>query len=244
MKVTFLGCKGSIQTEHDLNTSLLFEHQGNSILIDCSGSLSVAVDANVSDIVITHEHIDHVYGLVSLLHQMWLSGRKEKLTIHAKGDALKLAMSMIDLFKLKEKKGIFPIELVEISSFSSGEVNIDYFDTDHTPNSFGLVFSSNGKKVVYTSDTRPISTPLEIMMDADLLISEASGLEEDKPSLVVKGHQSGLDAGLLAVSLNAKALQIVHLPKSQEKSLLIENEAREVFPSAKNASPLGEIEVL
>ncbi len=243
MKITFLGTKGSLQTKCDFNTSLLVEAKSNSILIDCSGSLSRCAEACPSDIIITHEHIDHLYGLPSLLHQMWLSGRKDKLTIHARGEALKLVSELIDLFCLRGKKGIYPIELEEIAPFSVEDMDIEFFETAHTPNSFGLVFSSNGKKVVYTSDTRPISSPSSKLENADVLITEASGLESDKPSLVDKGHQSGRDAAMLSKCLNADALYLVHMPISQEKCSMIEKEAREVFPRASIASMSEVIEI-
>lgn len=244
MRITFLGCKGSLQTECDLNTSLLFEDDKGAILVDCSGSLHKCVKSNISDVILTHEHIDHMYGLPSLLHQMWLSGRSDKLVIHGSGEALKLAERLVDTFKLKTKKGMFEISFEEMKPFVSDGVSVDFFSTSHTLCSFGLIFTSYGRKIVYTSDTQPIKFPSKAMMHPDLLITEASGIESDKPALVDKGHQSGLDAALLAKSLGAVCMKLVHLPESQAKCFMIESEARREFPSASIASPMEVYEVL
>ena len=69
----FLGTNGSMQGDEG-NTSLLFKGSRGTVLVDASCGLGRAVAADVDAVVLTHEHIDHVYGLPSLIHQLWLSG--------------------------------------------------------------------------------------------------------------------------------------------------------------------------
>ena len=82
LSVSFLGINGSLVDRDGGNTSLLFRSPDLKILVDVSGNIAEAVDADIDSVIITHEHIDHVYGLVSLLHQLWLSGRERKLSVY------------------------------------------------------------------------------------------------------------------------------------------------------------------
>ena len=76
----FLGTNGSMQGDEG-NTSLLFKGSRGTVLVDASCGLGRAVAADVDAVILTHEHIDHVYGLPSLIHQLWLSGRRRALDI-------------------------------------------------------------------------------------------------------------------------------------------------------------------
>ena len=82
LSVSFLGINGSLVDRDGGNTSLLLRSPDLKNLVDVSGNIAEAVDADIDSVIITHEHIDHVYGFVSLLHQLWLSGRERKLTVY------------------------------------------------------------------------------------------------------------------------------------------------------------------
>ncbi|MFK4996787.1 MBL fold metallo-hydrolase [Bacillus sp. N9] len=64
------------------NTSLCVSTSKEHVLIDVSGNPSTRLKqknidlSDVSAIIFTHFHIDHVYGLPSLLWGMWLEHRK------------------------------------------------------------------------------------------------------------------------------------------------------------------------
>ena len=48
--------------------------------------------------LLTHEHIDHVYALPSLLHHLWLGGRAKALDIYIPEGMEPLVNGLIDLF--------------------------------------------------------------------------------------------------------------------------------------------------
>ena len=117
-------------------------------------------------------------------------------------------------------------------------ITITPFRTDHTGDSLGLIAEADGKRVVYTSDTRPIASVMKEMFSPDILITEASGDSSDEEILIKKGHQSGKDAAELAVRLAAKRLLLVHLPDSEDERRAILNEASMVFPESGIPEPL------
>ena len=230
--VEFLGISGSIQDASGSNTSIIIRRDDSSVLVDVSGNLAEAVGLDdLRAIILTHEHIDHIYALPSLLHQLWLSGRKEPLLITASQHVLDIVSSMIDLFRIREKKGIFSIDLKVLEPFEVSGMEIVPFKTDHTSESYGIKAEADGRCLVYTSDTRPIKE-CSILSSADVLITESSGLGCDEDLLIKKGHQSASDAAGLAVRLNAERLYLVHLPASSDKRKAISEEALKIFKAS------------
>ena len=69
----FLGANGSCQDADSGNTALLLNGTDGAVCVDLSCNIAAAVDADVDAVILTHEHIDHIYALPSLVHQLWLS---------------------------------------------------------------------------------------------------------------------------------------------------------------------------
>ncbi len=225
IEFTFLGANGSLQEKGSGNTSLIVGDGCFSVMIDVSVNLFAAVEADVDALILTHEHIDHIYALPSLLHQMWLSGRKKPLCIYCNSGISGLVNGLIDIFSLRQKKGIFEIKTDFCRSFSIGSLDFEMFCTEHTSNSRGVVVRQDLLKLVYTGDTPPIENPPESLYGADVLIHEANSVTEKKKP----DHSSGLDAALLAVKTGAKKLVLCHLPKGDGEKEKILTEASSVF---------------
>ena len=82
-QIIILGSGYAIPNEQHENTHMLLKTSEKSILIDCASNpmqrlpqAGVKFD-EISDIILTHFHPDHVSGLPILLMGMWLSGRKK-----------------------------------------------------------------------------------------------------------------------------------------------------------------------
>ena len=232
LSVSFLGINGSLVDRDGGNTSLLFRSPDLKTLVDVSGNIAEAVDADIDSVIITHEHIDHVYGFVSLLHQLWLSGRERKLTVYGHEKVLPLLESLVKLFSLREKKNFFPLRIEKAEDYQVGSTTISFFPTDHTSSSLGVLLVREGKKILYTSDTRPIKEFGSDWSEPDILIHEASGIKRDEETLIRKGHSSAYDAAEAATSLRAKSLLLCHLPKGEEKKKEILEEAKMGFENS------------
>lgn len=239
LKFMFLGTNGSIQEQDQGNTSLLFKGTQGRAVVDLSCNLATVVREDIDAVIFTHEHIDHVYGLPSLLHQMWLSGRKKPLVIYAPEGMHPFIDRFLDLFSLRQKNAMFQIHLCAQSQFRVGTMQFTLFPTDHTSESVGMVVQDGEDKLVYTSDTRPIREPLPEMQGAHILIHEASGVSEDEDVLSKKGHSSGRDAGRLAKALQVSVLYLCHLPVSEKERII--QEASEYCPRTILAEPLKEL---
>ncbi len=247
LKLIFLGVNGSLQDTDSGNTSLLVTGKEGSLAVDLSCNLAAVVNAGVDAVILTHEHIDHVYGLPSLLHQMWIAGRGKALDIYVPQGLEQLADGLIHLFGLREKKNMFEIRLRTEPVFCVGTMKVTTFPTDHTEMSIGVVIEDgmegSGGKLVYTCDTRPLRDIPSFMEGAQVLIHEASGLSKEEEALLRKGHSSGADAGKMARELGVDKLYLCHLPRGEEAKSQILREAKMVFGESFIPEVLGEIAV-
>lgn len=229
LKFVFLGTNGSCQDIGCGNTSLLIFGSNGVFCVDLSCNIPQIVDVDIDAVVLTHEHIDHVYALPSLLHQLWLCGRTRELKIIVPKGMEFVPEGLIDLFQLKSKKNIFDIQVISCDSFELGTMHINLFKTDHTATSVGIIVTDGKDKLVYTCDTRPIKAAVAMMDGAKVLIHESSGEKKDEEVLIRKGHSSGSDAADLANKIKVDRMYLCHLPKGDDAKQRILKEARSSF---------------
>lgn len=225
LEFTFLGANGSVQEIDSPNTSIMFGDGEHYVLVDVSANLALPVKKDVDAVIITHEHIDHMYGLPSLLHQMWISKRQKSLKIICPDGIREKVNMLIDGFSLRQKKGIYNIEIESVRDMNIGNMEFSFFKTVHTDNSVGLMVKVGQNKLVYTCDTAPIDILPKQMFEPDILIHETNSLAfVRKPD-----HSSGLDAGTLAGKIKAKKLIICHLPAENDEKEKILTETKTIF---------------
>ncbi len=91
-----------------------------------------------------------------------------------------------------------------------------------------------GLKVVYSGDTRPCENVVKLAKQADLLIHDATFLEEDEG----KAHADVRQAAKIAKKANVKQLILTHLSRryaTKEDIEQIKEAARKIFPNTKVA---------
>lgn len=104
--------------------------------------------------------------------------------------------------------------------------------------------SRRGRKVVYTGDTRPVERTVEIAKNADLLIHDASFLDELKEWAVESGHSTAREAAEVARKAGVKKLILTHISTRYSKDVTpLLDEAREVFEDVTVAEDLMTLEV-
>ncbi|MGJ8454200.1 MBL fold metallo-hydrolase [Pseudothermotoga sp. U03pept] len=216
MRILFLGTAAAVSTPSRDNTSLLI----NDILIDCPGNVFGKMKKagynplRLKAIIITHGHVDHIYGLPSLIEMIRLSGRKEPLKIYIGRDFVETAESSLAMYGLLHQEHGFEIKLIAVNYqqqllFNDNEISIEAFPVKHSVPNIGLKFSSFDSKVVYTSDTEPCDELIDLFKDVNLLIHESSCSYLYSKRL--EGHTCAEDAARIAQLSNAKALCLVHL---------------------------------
>lgn len=225
MPFQFFGTSGAIPSPARDNTALAFYSGEEAVLVDCSGSpyqkiLKAGLDPmKVSCLIVTHRHVDHVYGIPSLAHNMGLAGRNATLHIHALGETMPSLRGFMQLFPLEEKMP-YRIELHEIPAKEGHEVlrakglRIRSTPVKHGAPNIGLrvEFDTGSERgaVVYSSDTSPCPSLLALARGADILIHEATFLHSDAQRAAEDGHTTGYQAGEVARQAGVKRLILCH----------------------------------
>lgn len=218
MKIHFLGTAGAIASKDRDNTALLIELDGNLILIDCPGSViqkiqKLGLDPNsIADVIITHDHTDHIYGLPSLIHSLWLMNRKSCLNIRATENVLKTCSNLVDTLALRTKKNMFTVNFIPFKDgdcvIEKDSLRIFVFEVSHSEGSVGVCLCCGDKKVVYSSDTEPCGNVEKHAFEANVLIHECGNSSLGHQ----QGHSNPEEVANLALKCRVKQLYLVHLP--------------------------------
>lgn len=100
-----------------------------------------------------------------------------------------------------------------------------------------------GKKVSYIADTVPCNGTNTLALDADLLISEGTHLDDIKEKSEKYMHLTVKEAALIASENNAKRLVITHISQRYKNAVEIREEAKTYFPDAVVAEDFMRIRV-
>jgi ribonuclease Z len=107
-EIHFLGTGGSMATPQRDNTSVLLRTGNALILIDCPGSVTAKIrklgfePGQVTTVILTHIHPDHIYGLTSLVHsQMCFAG---EILVMGSEASVDFSRRLLDLFGLRRRK--------------------------------------------------------------------------------------------------------------------------------------------
>lgn len=234
-RIIILGSASAVPTEGYENTHLLVETSNHLILVDCPGNPVVRLnqagfDINqVTDIVLTHFHPDHVSGFASLLMSMWLLNRSQSINVYGLAVTLDKAQKMMELFDWQQWPNFFPVNFLLIDSventmvMSQSDLTIFSSPVEHLIPTVGLrfEFQKERKTVVYSCDTEPSQAVRRLTQGADVLIHEATGAS--------KGHTSPEKAGEIAAQAGVGSLYLIHYPPQLIEPYLLQEKARLFF---------------
>jgi ribonuclease Z len=234
-RLILLGTSNAISSEDHENTHMVLVGDDRTVLIDCPNNpllrfkkAGLAPD-QLSDLILTHFHPDHVSGVPQLLMNMWLMGRNTRLTIHGLSHTVDRIEQLLELYKWRDWPGFFPVEFhrlpeqAMISVLEGETFHIMATPVQHFIPTMGLriEFKISNKILAYSCDTEPCKQVIDLAAGADVLIHEASG--------ALPGHSSAAQAGQAARSAEVGALYLIHYPTGQFASGDPAAEARQQF---------------
>jgi ribonuclease Z len=235
VKLIILGTSNAIPDVMHENTHLAIVGKKRIILIDCANNPTIhlanaGIDIQeVTDLILTHFHPDHVSGVPSLLMNSWLMGRSKLLNIYGLTHTLDRVENLMDAYDWKEWPNFYPVvfhrlpEAEMVSLIEVNEFKIYASLVCHMIPTIGLRIElpQSDYVLAYSSDTEPCQSVINLSKDADLLIHEATGEGF--------GHSSAEQAAEIAREAGAKKLMLIHF-RAEEKELEERlSEARKVF---------------
>lgn len=222
MELIILGTASAIPNEDHENTSMVLDAPERLILIDSANNPIVRLRQagldilNLTDLILTHFHPDHVSGIPALLMNSWLLGRTEPLNIHGLPHTLERLETLMDLYLWQTWPNFFPVKFHSLPDqekavvLESKSLCVYASRVCHLIPTIGLRFDSlvTGKSVAFSGDTEPCGEVARLVEGVNVLIHEATGEGH--------GHSSARQAGEAALQAGAERLYLIHYPPDAE----------------------------
>ena len=235
-KVIILGSAAAVPDETHENAHMAIQGDSSLLLVDCVGTPTVRLKQaglnihNLTDLILTHFHPDHVSGMPSLLMSMWLLGHKAPLTIYSLYYTIERAKTIMQFYDWHTWPNFFPVEFQWLPEekltpvLENDDFRVLSSPVQHIVPTIGLRFEARttGQVVAYSCDTEPCDAVVELAKDADVLIHEATGASF--------GHSSATQAGQIATKAGAKSLYLIHYPVGKSDPRPLVDQAKEKFP--------------
>ena len=223
MRLTILGSGSGLPTAQRDTCCLLVDAGASPFLIDCAGGIvsklartGVALP-QLRHVVLTHDHVDHVYGLAHLLHARAVHGGCGELIVWGPDATLRLVGGMVDLHALSGPRypalrlrgvPLVPGALVH----EEAALRVTSTPVEHGRDTIGLRFDSAEASLTHSSDTRYSEALTLLAARTDLLLHDCGGLHAKRASGFGDHHASALEAGRTASTAGARELVLMHLP--------------------------------
>ncbi|MFB6282824.1 MAG: MBL fold metallo-hydrolase [Halobacteria archaeon] len=207
MELTFLGTGSAIPSERMQSGLLLHDHP---LLIDCGSGVLHNLNRTdvkpdeVGEVLVTHNHLDHVNDVMALAKANWLLGR-DSLDVYGPGGTRDTIDSLLEAYEyLEEKIDITVHEVTPGESIDIKGTEIDTLETSHSVESMAVRY---GNHFVYSGDTEPLSEVVEFAQDCSVLIHECSFPDD----VEVSNHTRPSELGRILQDSEIPYLYLTHL---------------------------------
>lgn len=235
-RLVILGTASAVPDATHENTHMLIQGPNGAILIDCVGRPLVNLkQANIrlndlTDVILTHFHPDHISSFPSLIMSSWLTGRSTPMRIYGLHHCLERIEDLMAAFHWEEWPGLFPVafhhlpEKEGITVIDNDDFLIQASPVRHYVPTIGLRIQvkETGFVLAYSCDTVPCPETVRLAHNADVLIHEATG---DEPL----GHASAGQAGAIATEAGVKRLGLIHYHVWETNTAHLVVEAQKTF---------------
>ena len=234
-KLIILGSSNAISSKDSENTHMVLVGEEHIVMVDCVNNPihrlgQAGVDfMDLTDLILTHFHPDHVSGVPLLLMDMWLRGRKKPINIYGLHYTLDRMEKLMEMYSWEDWPNFFPVAFHRLpASENTPLLDCDEFKIISSPvrhliPTIGLrfEFKNNQKTLTYSCDTEPCVEVVRLASGADILIHEASGAS--------LGHSSAEQAGQIAAQAEVSKLYLIHYPTGEYANGNLVAEARQHY---------------
>jgi len=194
------------------------------VMVDCVSNPILRLEKagldfnDLTDLIVTHFHPDHVSGLPLLLMDMWLMGRRKPINIYGLHHTLDRVEDLMGYYGWSEWPDFFPVAFYRLpmqemtTVIDSPDFRIFSSPVHHLLPTIGLRFEFNhtNKTMAYSCDTEPCAQVIRLAAGADILIHESAGAS--------RGHSSAAQAAEIASQAEVGKLYLIHYPTGKYAS--------------------------
>lgn len=223
-RVIVLGSSNAIPSADHENTHMVVVGEERMVLVDCVSNPILRLEKagldfnDLTDLIVTHFHPDHVSGLPLLLMDMWLMGRRKPINIYGLHHTLDRVENLMGFYGWSEWPDFFPVAFYRLPAqemttvLDCPDFRIFASPVRHFLPTIGLRFEFNHtlKTMAYSCDTEPCAQVVKLAEGADVLIHESAG--------ATRGHSSAMQAGEIASQAEVGKLYLIHYPTGKYAS--------------------------
>jgi ribonuclease BN (tRNA processing enzyme) len=224
VKLTVVGCSPAWPNPGSAHSGYLVTSGGRRLLLDCGPGVLARLRESepwpkVDAIVITHLHLDHCGDLVP-----WLWGHVLGPAAGTPGPQLFVPPAGLARISVFAPLGRF-VEVFEVHEYANG---VPFDAAGHTVTAqavshygepaYGLRVESNGSVLVYSGDTGPTQSLVELSRGADVFLCEATLAH---PETGPHGHLSAEEARAIAAEAGVRRLLLTHRPTEEAVDELV-----------------------
>ncbi|KFU81216.1 Ribonuclease BN, tRNA processing enzyme [Amycolatopsis lurida] len=244
MRLTILGCSGSIPGPNAAASGYLIEADGFVLGLELGNGTLARLQAlrdpfDLDALILSHLHPDHCADVSALTvlrryhPALPYPARPRRLPVYGPSDVrerLTYAYAANeDERATTDLTDVFAFETLRCEPMKIGPFEVTAVPVDHPTPAFGLRFAHGGKTLAYTGDTGVCDTLTDLAGGVDVLLSEASWTDSpDRPAGV---HLSGKEAGELGRKAGVGRLLLTHVAPWTDRDAVLA-EAAVAFPSA------------
>jgi ribonuclease BN (tRNA processing enzyme) len=240
MKITVLGCSGSVPGPDRPTSGYLVESEGFRVVVDLGagtfGKLQTHCSPfDVDAVLLSHLHLDHCADFAALTTfrrhhpRPPYDPRVRKLPVHApSGAAVRLANAHAASREEPESlEDVFAFSTLRPGSFRLGPCTVTVAPMRHICEAYGFRVECGGRSLVFSGDTAACPELVELARGADVLLADTAWLDRGpRPDNL---HMSGREAARVAVEAGVGRLLLTHvLPWSDRDAVFAD--AALVFP--------------
>jgi len=137
MRITFLGTGSAMPTGERFQTGVLLSEDGRRLLVDCGSGVLHRLQQSgvgyedVSTVLLTHHHLDHVADLLPLLKARWLAGEEHLEVVGPEGTKA-LLDDLLDVHDYLDGRVDLQVREVGAHEFEVAGFDVEGYETRHS----------------------------------------------------------------------------------------------------------------
>lgn len=236
MKLTIIGCSGSVPGPAAPAPCYLVEAEGFRLVLDLGNGALAALQARMSAfdidaLAFSHLHPDHCadFSALAVLRQYHPTPpyppKERRLPVHGPSDAARRFAAQYAPNE-RERLGtdfstVFDFHPLTGETVQIGPLKVTSALVTHPCEAYGFRVEHNGRSLVYSGDTAPCAALDGLSAGVDLLLAEATWI--DLPTWPADMHMSGRQAGQTAGRAGVGRLMLTHIaPWTDPQAVLAE----------------------